>query len=116
MAQFQITFRGMTPSDALRSVAQEKFDKLSRKFGRSASCSIVIGHAGGAEHGKAAFAARVELQADEQRKFVHAAAEHVIATCAVREAFERATVQVIQARAEKRAPRAHALVVLRAAQ
>jgi ribosome-associated translation inhibitor RaiA len=116
MAQFQITFRGMTPSDALRAVAQEKFCKLAQKFGRTASCSIVVDHAAGKARGQRSFAARVQLHPGGQGEQVYAAAEHTSASVAVREAFERASAQVSSARADTvRRARPDALLLLREA-
>jgi ribosome-associated translation inhibitor RaiA len=96
MPQFQITFRGMTPSDALQTVAREKFDKLSLRFGPSARCSVVLEHAS-TKHGTT-FHARVQLQHLLGGARVSAAADSESANAAVREAFDRAYAQLLSAR------------------
>jgi ribosome-associated translation inhibitor RaiA len=111
MAQFQMTFRGMTPSEALRAVAQEKFTKISKWFGGRATCSVVIDQAWGRKNG---FSARVEFSHRGQGVHVSAAAEHEFASAALREAFVRAISQLASSRwagsGPKRKPRAPLLL------
>jgi ribosome-associated translation inhibitor RaiA len=114
MAQFQITFRGMGPSEALRAVAEEKFTKLSSRLGRKAGCSIVIDQASGKAHGPRRFSARVQVHAGGGGH-VSALAEHESASVAVAQAFERAVAQVTSERqsGQKARPSHHPLVLFR---
>jgi ribosome-associated translation inhibitor RaiA len=92
MSQFQITFRGMNPSDSLRAMAEERFLKMVRQCGRTSRCHVVLERPN-ANPRNVTFSARVQLHAGLE---LHAAAEsqHTSARAAVREAFERARAQV----------------------
>jgi ribosomal subunit interface protein len=38
----QITFRGLSPSDAIKSAVSERAEKLERYYGKIESCKVVI--------------------------------------------------------------------------
>jgi ribosome-associated translation inhibitor RaiA len=94
MRQFQITFRGMDPSEHLRALAETKFFKLSRQWGATSRCHVVIERPFvDLLHKATLFSVRVQLHVGAES--IHAAAEsqHTEASTALREAFERVRIQ-----------------------
>jgi hypothetical protein len=94
MSQFQMTFRGMVPSERLRALAESRFLKVTRQCGDMARCHVVIERPAEAAHNGSGFSARVQLHAGSHGVHAAAESEHADASVAVREAFERARAQV----------------------
>jgi ribosome-associated translation inhibitor RaiA len=115
MAQLQLTFRGMNPSDSVRVLAEREFHKLERHVGRASSCHIVLDRPAASHLKGAQFSVRVQLHGGSG---VHVAAEarHHDARAAMREAFERVGAQVSsqsEARSSTRRSAASHIVLLR---
>jgi len=81
----QITFRRILPSDAVREVVLQKFEKLCSRLPTGARCHVVIDRAGGA------MSARLEITSGRLRICSEGRSGD---TCqAVRESFDRANAQ-----------------------
>jgi ribosome-associated translation inhibitor RaiA len=93
MAHYQITFRDMLPSEELRAVAEEKFVRVARWYGRAASCGILIATSFGRQ-GETTYAARVMLHSGGEDEHVAANAEHPDPAQAVHAAFDRACLEL----------------------
>lgn len=93
MRQFQITFRGMDPSEHLRTLAEAKFLKLSRQWGATSRCHVVIERPAVDPHKPALVSARVHLRVGAESIDATAESQHTEASAALREAFERVRIQ-----------------------
>lgn len=98
----QITFRHMDSSSALRTVAEEKFERLRSHFTSAPRCHVVVEDAPGHARKGGAFSVHVELSVGGEDLHLAAKAVHPQAASAVREAFECLERQ-IHTRANKRA-------------
>jgi ribosome-associated translation inhibitor RaiA len=101
MTQLQVTFRGMQPSEAVRTLAEEKFQKLAKQLGNASTCHLVLARPVAGQHKGAAVSALVQLRAS-RGLLATAEARNTDPFAAVREAFAHATSQVAS-----RAARAH---------
>lgn len=86
----QITFRRVLPSDAVREVVLQKFEKLCSRLPTGARCHVVIDRAAGAGSGQAV-SARLEITSGRYK--ICTEARSLDMCQAVRESFERACVQ-----------------------
>ena len=93
-SELQITFRGMAPSEMLRDVAHQKFEKTVRQLEPSARCRVVLDRPIGSQRKGAPVRAHVELRGPVQGVRISVLASHVDAASAVREAFQRIQRQV----------------------
>lgn len=84
----QITFRHMTSSETLRTVAEERFEKIQGHLRVTARCHLVVdncaAHACKGDH----FVAHAELTVHELDLRIEANATHEQAATAVRRVFE----------------------------
>jgi ribosome-associated translation inhibitor RaiA len=96
MSQFQMTFRGLVPSDALREVAEEKFQRTVRKFGALSTCHIIVAREATRKPFGSPYAVRVLLHAGHVYATAEASDDNPCA--AVRTAFARAQGQADDAR------------------
>lgn len=98
----QITYRHMTSTDSLRSVAEEKFARLSAHFAGPVRCHLVVdcrtGHAKKGEQ----FKVHADLTIGREDTRIDATVSHDQAACAVREVFARLDRQ-LASRKERRA-------------
>ena len=96
MSHFQMTFRGLVPSDALREVAEEKFQRVARKFGGLSTCHIIVAREATKSPFGSPYAVRVLLRAGRVRATAEASDDNPCS--AVRTAFARAQNQADDAR------------------
>lgn len=91
-SKVQITFRRSLPSEVARDVVSQKFDKLAHQLPYAARCHVVLDGPRGSHQRGAPFTARVDISGAGMP--LCTAAEHRDPCAAIREAFERAEVQV----------------------
>jgi len=109
----QITFRHMTSSDALRTLAQEKFERLSTHYVGPVRCHLVIDCRTGHARKGAQFTVHADLTIGREDTRIDATAAHTQAPSAVREVFallDRQLASRQQRRAEGPVPVDEALL------
>ena len=95
----QVTFRHMTASDALRTVAQELLEKLHARTNGTERCHLVIDCVTADQERKPGqFTAHIDISFGTAGSLLHATSAQDDAAVAVREAFASIDRQLVEHR------------------
>jgi putative sigma-54 modulation protein len=96
-SRVQVTFRRSRPSDLMREVVSQKFNKLASQLPHTARCHVVLDRPIASHHKGAPFTARVDIQGAGTP--ICTEADNLDPFVAIRAAFERAETQARRTRA-----------------